>query len=154
MCVAELRKFGVEQACPLCRTPLPSKAEKLYDEATRRYVTVRRMVGTGRASWSMLPDWAQYEMRAAIMGWRAAAQEGHAEAQLRLGFMIGIGRGVAQSDEEAVKWYRMAADQGLAQAQYNLGFRFANGRGVAQSDEEAIKWYSKAADQGNCSCAA
>jgi hypothetical protein len=56
------------------------------------------------------------------------------------------GRGVAQSDVEAVRWYRKATDQGLRGAQYYLGFMFYEGRGVAQSDEEAARWWQKAAD--------
>ena len=59
------------------------------------------------------------------------------------------GRGVPQSDQEAVKWYRLAAEQGNSFGQNNLGFMYQNGRGVPQSDQEAIKWYRLAAEQGN-----
>jgi TPR repeat protein len=59
------------------------------------------------------------------------------------------GRGVAQSDAEAVAWYRKAAEQGYAYAQFNLGFMYEEGRGVGQSDAEAVAWYRKAAEQGN-----
>jgi TPR repeat protein len=63
--------------------------------------------------------------------------------------MYDNGRGVVQSDAEAVKWYRKAADQGNVSAQLNLGFMYGNGRGVAQSDAEAVKWHRKAAQQGD-----
>ena len=130
-CVSELRKFGVQQVCPLCRIPLPPGPGKVYEEATRCYMVIHRLVETDHASWRTLPEWARKEMGAAIAGWREAAQEGHARALFALGLMFENGRGVAQSDEEAVKWYRKAANQGDAQAQYNVGCMFAEGRGVA-----------------------
>ena len=33
-CVEELRKQGVQQVCPLCRTALPAGAENLFEDAT------------------------------------------------------------------------------------------------------------------------
>jgi hypothetical protein len=62
--------------------------------------------------------------------------------------MYASGRGVPQSDSEAVKWYRLSADQGNAMAQCSLGTMYAGGRGVPKSDAEAVKWYRKAATQG------
>jgi len=63
--------------------------------------------------------------------------------------MYAKGRGVLQSDEEAIVWYRKAADQGNASAQNNLAVMYRKGQGVPQSDKEAVKWYRKAAEQGN-----
>jgi len=146
-CVSELRKFGVQQVCPLCRVSLPLGPEKVFEEATRRFMVIDRLVETGRMSWSGLPDWAQRELDAVIAGWRDAADQRHADAQYNLGSMFANGRGMAQSNEEAVQWYRMAADQGHAEAQSNLGSMFKQGCGVAQSNEEAVQWYRKAADQ-------
>ena len=76
------------------------------------------------------------------------AQNGDCFAQCHLGDMYADGRGVEQSDQEAVKWFRKAAEQGLADAQWMLGMMYADGCGVEQSDEEATKWYRKAAEQG------
>jgi uncharacterized protein len=53
---------------------------------------------------------------------RPLANQGDADAQMRLGFMYHFGRGVPQDYAEAVKWYRLAADQGNASAQHGLGF--------------------------------
>ena len=49
-----------------------------------------------------------------------AAEQGHAEAQLNLGWMYQFGRNVPQNYEEAIKWFRKAAEQGHAGAQLNL----------------------------------
>lgn len=69
-----------------------------------------------------------------------AAEQGNAAAQSNLGFMYDNGRGVPQSDTEAVFWYRKAAEQGYVFAQSNLGFMCSNGRGTPQNDTEAVKW--------------
>ena len=63
--------------------------------------------------------------------------------------MYDKGKGVPQSDKEAVKWCRKAAEHGHAKAQSNLGITYADGRGLPQSDKEAVKWYQKAAEQGH-----
>ncbi len=82
---------------------------------------------------------------------RALAEQGDADAQLRLGLMYDIfGRG-PQDYTEAVRWYRRAAEQGNAFAQRRLGVMYANGRGVPQDDAEAVRWYRKAAEQGDAS---
>jgi len=148
-CVAEMRKFGVQQVCPLCRIPLPPGPENVCEHATLRYMVISCLVEAGRASWSTLPDWAQREMDTAIAEWRAAAEQGLARAQYHLGVMLYYGRGVARSAEEAVRWFSKAADQGDTEAQLNLGVMFRLGCGLAQSDEEAVRWYSKAANQGD-----
>ena len=82
---------------------------------------------------------------------RARANKGVADAQNTLGIMYELGRGVPQSDTEAVNWYRKVAEQGYAYGQVNLGMMYANGRSVPQDDTEAIAWFRKAAEQGNAS---
>lgn len=63
--------------------------------------------------------------------YRKAAEQGHAEAQFRLGAMYFSGDGVPQDDAGALKWYRMAAEQGHAEAQADLTYMYENGLGVA-----------------------
>ena len=148
-CVAQLRKFGVKQVCPLCRTPLPPGPERVFEDATRRYMVILRLVERGHASWSALPASAQSHLDAAVTGWQTAADEGLVSAQYAMGIAFDKGRGVAQCNVEAVRYYRKATDQGHVDALYNLGLMFEEGRGVAQSDEEAVRLWRKAANQGN-----
>lgn len=79
----------------------------------------------------------------------AAAEEGNAEAQYRVGLCYALGQGVPQNDREAIPWYQKAAGQGHAGAQSSLGLMYAEGRGVAQDDKQAVTWYRKAAEQGH-----
>ena len=79
---------------------------------------------------------------------RQAAERGESEAQLCLGTMYGIGKGVPEHDREAAKWYREAAEQGVAEAQYALASMYRVGEGVPKDDRRAAKWYREAAEQG------
>jgi len=78
-----------------------------------------------------------------------AAEQGHMEAQTKLGFMYATGKGVAQNYHTAVYWCYKAAEQGDVISQYNLGLMYAEGQGVAKDNSLAVSWYSKAAAQGH-----
>lgn len=75
-------------------------------------------------------DRGDYVTAAQIL--RPWAEHGNADAQYNLGVLYRHGRGVPQSDVEAVGWYRLAADQGDSRAQANLGSMYKNGLGVKQ----------------------
>ena len=79
----------------------------------------------------------------------AAAAQGDAEAQRRLGDSYYSGLGAPQDYRAALKWYHLAAEQGHAAAQSNLGGMYAQGEGVPQDYREAAKWYRAAAEQGD-----
>ena len=147
-CVAEVQKFGVKQAFPLCRTPLPPGPEKLNAEATLHYMMAARLVARGEASWSTLPAAAQSEFDTALLTWQDASDEGCAESMYSLGTLFWHGYGVAKNEVEAARWYQKAAERGLADAQHDLGWLLENGRGVALSYAKAARWYKKATDQG------
>ena len=78
-----------------------------------------------------------------------AAEQGHAPAQTKLGFMYHSGRGARQNQVEAVRWFKRAAEKGDALAQRTLGIIYENGEGVGESCVEAVKWYRKAAGRGD-----
>jgi TPR repeat protein len=48
---------------------------------------------------------------------KKAAEQGHIDAQAKLGEMFGLGRGVAQNDVEAARWVKKSAEQGHIDAQ-------------------------------------
>ena len=63
--MAELRKKGVSDVCPLCREPLPPGREKLYELANRVWQKLRRAVGRAD-NWELSPS-QQKEMDGAIV---------------------------------------------------------------------------------------
>jgi hypothetical protein len=63
------------------------------------------------------------------------------------------GKGVPESDAEAVKWYRKAADQGNVYAQFELGLMYESGIGVPENNIGAYAWWSMAKTQGHANAA-
>ncbi len=80
----------------------------------------------------------------ALREWRPLAEQGHAEAQFKLGVMYFNGHGVTQDSAEAWKWWRKAADQGHAGAP-NVSELLLGGMNYGG----AAEWYRKAAEQGD-----
>jgi len=147
-CVAELQRLGMQQLCPLCRSPLSPELEFYFMEIAHRYIAVQRMVERGDMTWSALPTWAQNEMAKVVAELRAVASKDFMHAYQFLGWLYESGRGVAQSHEEAARWYTKAAEKGSAQAQCKLGSMFDEGYGVEQSDTMAAHWIRRSAEQG------
>ncbi len=77
------------------------------------------------------------------------ASDGNKYALYNLALCYCDGRGVEQSEEEAVKYAQLAADQNHAASQAHLGSRYCYGRGVTQDYSEAVRYFKLAADQGN-----
>ena len=93
-----------------------------------------------------------------------ASDQGHAEAQLRLGeiyysglkfrgdnyklgFNFNMPEKISQDYKKAFNLFKKSAKQGNAEAQNKLGNCYFNGEGVAENKKEAIKWYVKSAKQ-------
>jgi TPR repeat protein len=83
----------------------------------------------------------------ALRAYRKAAEQGHAAAQNRLGWMYEKGEGTEADYAEAVKWYGQAAEQGHINAMNDLGYMHRQGWGVPQSYSEALRWFRKAAEK-------
>jgi TPR repeat protein len=101
------------------------------------------------------PTWADYEagMEAyqrrdyatALHEWLPLAEQGHADAQYKLGVLYNFRKGVPQDFTTARQWYEKAAAQGHARAQNNLGELYQFGHGVTRNYVLAYMWYDVAA---------
>jgi len=80
---------------------------------------------------------------------RKASEQGHLNAQYKLGVCYYYGEGVPVDYAKAVKWYQKAAEQGHARAQCELGYCYQNGNGVPKDYKKAEELYKKAAEQGD-----
>jgi TPR repeat protein len=74
-------------------------------------------------------------------------EEGHPNAQVRLGTMYSRGEGVPENAAEAVKWWRKAAHHGNALAQLKLGVVYYKGIGVRKDYVMAYVFTSMAKAQ-------
>lgn len=89
------------------------------------------------------------DMEEAVRLFRAAANEGHVQAQNNLGSMYENGEGVAQDYQQARQWYEKAAAEGESYAVNNLGALYAKGLGVEQDLATAIEMFIESAGKGN-----
>lgn len=89
------------------------------------------------------------DLQAAFLSYKNAADQGHIEAQFKLGHCYEIGQGVHEDENESARWYQRAAEQGHAQAQFEIGLCYAIGCGVTENSNESIRWYQQAVDQGH-----
>ncbi len=79
----------------------------------------------------------------------AAAEGGHADAQVLLADAYVDGLGVEREPAWATMWYGRAAAQGQAEGQYRLALAFVNGSGTDPDIVAAYRWLTVAADAGH-----
>lgn len=77
-----------------------------------------------------------------------AAQLGHPDAQLKIGFYYHHGQGIEQDYKKAFYWFEHSAQQGNLTAINNLGDAFYHGFGVKQNHQIAYSYFLKAANDG------
>jgi len=147
-CVEELRKQGLKQACPLCRTVLPPGPEQLFEDALRLFYRTEGRHRAEGGNWDPLTAVEKENMAQVIEMWTNAANQGHTRAQFHLGHNYQTGRGVTQDYKKGLPWLRKAAAQGSSAAQYTLGVTYHRGEGVSQDYNEAARWHRIAASQG------
>ena len=80
--------------------------------------------------------------------YRLAAEQGYAEAQLRLSNFYLRGKGVEKDAAEAMKWLRAAAEREHPVAQNTLGLNISAGVAEEKNDREAARWFRAAAEHG------
>jgi hypothetical protein len=71
-----------------------------------------------------------------------AAEQGYADAQMKLGLQLFNGQGVTENKVKGLEWIRKAAEQGYARAQFHMGHH-------SNDDAKAVEWFRKAARQGD-----
>jgi TPR repeat protein len=76
------------------------------------------------------------------------AEANDAESQTILASCYDLGRNVAASRKENIRWLTLAANQGYAPAEYELGRIYLYGSGIPADYQQALTWEKKAAEQG------
>jgi TPR repeat protein len=77
-----------------------------------------------------------------------AAEQGFADAELRLAQAYGAGAGVTRDETSALHWTEKAADDGQGEAQFLLGLYYRDGHFVDHDHEKAFDWFLRSAKQG------
>lgn len=76
--------------------------------------------------------------------YKLAAQQGNAEAALKVGDFYYYGNGVQRNYNRSVQFYHLSAGAKHAQARFNLGFMYQHGLGVPQDFHLAQRYYDAA----------
>lgn len=99
---------------------------------------------------SVLMQGAAWAENATQENWvQAAAIQGDAKAQAKLGAMYLLGSGVEKDGQKAAEWLLQAASQGHVEAQVIVAALYDRGLGVKNDVKVATQWYEKAAAQGH-----
>jgi hypothetical protein len=69
--------------------------------------------------------------------WTPLAEQGHMDAQHKLGNLYYKGNGVPKNNKTAMRWWKYAAQQGNADSQNNLGYMIGNGLGSVKKIKNA-----------------
>ena len=115
-CVEQMRKFGIEQACPQCRAELPSvaaadekneaaaEAKRLFERGAQRVVALtRRMRIKHTEPWQPRTVRDCKERDEVIKAWKAAAELGHGMAFAVIGESYEKGLGLAADQSKALE---------------------------------------------------
>jgi len=91
--------------------------------------------------------------REAEAWWEKAANQGQADAQFSLGFMLLYGSGegenaVTANPSAGLPWLEKAAAQGHPSAEYFLGYLYWSGTSVPFDLQKALQYTLRAAEQG------
>jgi TPR repeat protein len=90
---------------------------------------------------------------AAAASYKAAAELGHPQAQVRYGFALLLGRGVEANIFDAETWLRRAALKGDGQAAAVVGYLYARDGELPPNYAEAAVWLRRAAEAGHAGAA-
>ena len=114
---------------PLCLCAFHLGASPLTPEESETYYEEALVLYGG------LEEVADYDQAARLA--KAAANAGHAKAQVLFGYLHSRGLGARRSWSRAAYWWRRAAEQGYAPALFNLATLYWFGIGVREDYAEA-----------------
>lgn len=78
-----------------------------------------------------------------------AADQGHVNAQYKIGVFYEKGKGVETNVRKSVHYIKLSAEQGNDMAQCKLGDSYQNGIGLEQDPQQAVHYFQLSAKQGN-----
>lgn len=121
--------------------PDPEKAVALHETLAQN--------GDADSQLKLYDHYRRLDPAKALHWLSAAAEQGHAEAQFRMGFALSNGLlRQARNPRKAMDWYRAAAEKGHPLAMYQLARAYDKGEGVEKDLNKALNWYDKAASVG------
>ncbi len=127
-------------------TQLSVRARKLGVGGTVTVEVFRSAGETFSAPLAVAPAPSLEELTQVV---KEAAEAGDPAFEYLLGYLYGSGQGLAQSDEQALRWFRRSAKQGYAEGQLALSGMYYHGRAVNKDYKMALSWLRRAAEQNH-----
>ncbi|MBC9175709.1 tetratricopeptide repeat protein [Pseudoroseomonas ludipueritiae] len=137
-CFAE--GMGVERNPALALTWLTLAAEAGYP-AGQRNLAALYLQGGG--------DAVEADPAHAAALYRQAAEQGDAQAQDMLSWMLLEGEVIPSDPEEAHRWALAAAEAGIASSMTRMGMLYHHALGVERDVAEAARWWRRGAGHGD-----
>jgi TPR repeat protein len=82
------------------------------------------------------------DLEMAAKWFEKAAEQGYADAQMKLGLQLLTGQGIPEDKVKGIEWIRKAAEQGYTRAQFYMG-------DFTEDKIKAAEWFFQAAKQGD-----
>ena len=149
-CIEDVREYGAQEACPSCRSPLPSKQEvaatvqTVGDDAALSFQKIVSM-----SEFRKLSGKQERVLKSCIKRLYDGAKMGHAEPQFNLGSLSIKVRSFEMPYKYDARSKKRYAKMGHAEQQFNLGSMSFKVLSFEMPYKEAMQWLHKAADQGH-----
>ena len=125
------------------------RGNRTYHEKAAKWYRISAEKGNAEGQNGLATQYAFLDNYEKSLKWhKLAADQGNFYSMERVGTMYQYGRGVEQSDAEAIKWYRLALDKGYTYVLSSLVNVYAKGRVIVEDDAEVVKWYRLSAEGG------
>lgn len=85
----------------------------------------------------------------AIYWYEQAAQQGHREAQFRVGYLLCEEYSAINEFQRGFRWLQQAATQGEMRAQYTIGCIYLEGKNMPKDLQQARHWLEMAMQAGH-----
>ncbi len=123
------------------------KAEKWMQEAARENVSLAQY---RMGLWSAKGSFTAHNwFKKALKLFKAEAQQGNKEAELKYAYMHDKGYGVDEDNQIARKGYLKLANENNSEAQYHLALMYLSGDGVTKNIQIGKKWLLSAYKLGD-----
>ena len=147
-CSEGLRRYGVTQACLICRSNLMPGPERLFEEATLRYWRIVRRIEMGELGWNDLPQSLEDEVTHAAIRENIFALSLHPQQNNTPNVLSP--RPTQPTQAKAIEdLYLEAASRGHSNAANALGQIYGSGMGLPMDKGKAETFWKMAANQGN-----
>ena len=148
-CIDDLRKYQMNQVCPLCRAKLPDSIEKQYDDIIFEFFKLEYIVLQRDNTWRKLTGSERRKMENILTVLNNLADQNDPVSQNTLGLLYKEGKGVKKDTHLANQYFVKGVMNDNDLSFYNLGLSYYFGDGIKKNFKLAEKYFLKSATNGH-----